>query len=152
MTELDEAKTKFQLMKEKLALKERMLAMKERKKRVKRFSEVGKIAYSAGIDQLDQAILLGAFLEISSQLSEKLKIDHWKRLADEFSKEQETEKSGLIISFQNPPSDEIRTTLKEMKFRWNKFRGEYYGYGEKKLLDELLKTCQANIEVVSNVQ
>ncbi|MFI5343902.1 MAG: hypothetical protein ACHQUC_06750 [Chlamydiales bacterium] len=148
--EVDNRKLKLLQMKEKIVLKEKMLVMKEKKKRVKQFSEIGKLAFDSNIDQLEHEILLGAFLEIASQVTEKSKIDHWRNLARKFSKDHENERSALIILFQNPPSEEIKESLKEMKFRWNKFRGEYYGYGDKKVLSDLLKSAQAKIEVASH--
>lgn len=99
---------------------------------------------------MDREILLGAFLDIASQSSEKSKIEYWKNLAENFKKEQKNERSALIIVFQKPPSEDIKEALKNMKFRWNKFRGEYYGYGDKKILSDLLKNAQAKIDIASH--
>ncbi len=52
----------------------------------------------------------------------------------------------LIVSFETDPPPEIKTALKGLKFRWNAFRREWYGYGQKDQLEELLKASKATIE------
>ena len=59
-------------------------------------------------------------------------------------------KAALILSFEIHPPEETRNTLKELKFKWNNFRREYYGYGDKEKISELLKASQVSIQVAED--
>lgn len=148
---LEKQKLKLQEEQNKLAMKKKLLLLQEKKKRMKQLADVGRIAYEANIDQLDREILYGAFLEIAQGHLEESRINQWKTLAKEFSKRQKNERTALALRFEIHPSEEVRNSLKKSGFKWNKFRKEFYGHGDKKELEELLKTSKVSIEVVDNV-
>lgn len=142
---------KLQQKKNSLVLQEKKIIDDEKKKRVKQFAEIGKLAFDADIDRLDRKLLLGAFLEISSLLTNTERTNQWYVLANNFESEKENLGQALIIAFDDLPSEAVRSKLKDLKFKWNKFRGEYYGYGDKKIVSSLLESCKCKIEIVSNV-
>jgi len=135
--------------KRKLQIQEKLLKEKEKQKRARRFSLIGKIASKADIDHLDDETLLGAFLEISSHLPSKEKQDDWKNKGKSFvSNGKETDGTPLSISFSNDPKPETKKILKDLGFRWNSFRKEFYGYGRKDQIRQALSGVDFKIEVI----
>lgn len=140
---------KLEEQKRKLQVKERLLKEKEKQKRVRRFSSIGKLAHKAGIDHLDEDILFGAFIEISSSLSSKEKQEDWKTKALSYNPGQKKQQGDpLSISFDSEPGPEIKKKMKKLGFRWNSFRNEFYGYGKKDEIQDHLKDVNYSIEVL----
>ena len=145
---LEEKKKKIDEQIKKNLLRKKMLINKEKRKRAARFNDIGKLAYQANIDQIDEKVLLGAFLEISKNINEE-KISSWKIAAEKFSNTQSKEDNQTFsISFVEDPSLEIKKKLKEMKFQWNRFRKEFYGKCRKPDIENLLKDCKFKIEEI----
>lgn len=116
----------------------------------KQLLEIGRLAMAAKIDKLDKESLLGAFLEIAEKSqSGSASLDLWKKKSQAL-KTQTSDRVGqaLVISFETSPPIEIKAVLKEHKFKWNDFRGEYYGFGDKTKISNLLKSCKCAIESV----
>jgi hypothetical protein len=150
LNKLEEKKKKIDERIEKELLRKKMLLAKEKRKRASKFSDIGRIAYQANIDQIDEQALLGAFLEIAKHMNEE-KIHQWKIMADEFSRAQsKNSDQTFCISFLEDPGQEIKKKLKENKFSWNRFRKEYYGKGKKSEIENLLKDCKFKIEQIVN--
>jgi hypothetical protein len=145
---LEEKKKKIDEQIEKNLLRKKLLLEKEKRKRASKFNEIGRLAYRANIDQLDEQALFGAFLEIAKNINEE-KMIKWKEFAEEFSKAQSKSFDQVFsIYFEEDPSQEIKRKLKENKFSWNRFRKEYYGKGNRGDIENLLKDCKVKIEEI----
>ena len=150
MNKIDAEKEKLEMMKKKIQLQEKILKEKEKRQRALRFEEIGRIAVKANIDSLDENTILGAFLEISEKINERKTIEDWKRRAEKFlTVAEKTDDSPISISFKNDPSTEIKNKLKDANFKWNRFRKEYYGFGNKSELETLFKETESTIEVLN---
>ena len=138
---------KIAVEKSRLAQKEMLLRKKNEKKEIGRFIEVGRLAAQAGILTLNRETLLGAFLEISSRIADEQLLSSWKKAGEKtlFSNKQD-----LIISFAEVTSAEITNIMMSHSFRWNRFRKEWHGRGEKELLEKLLEGKNAKIEVITD--
>lgn len=144
----EEKKKKIDEQIEKNLLKKKLLIAKEKKKRASKFSDIGRLAYRANIDQLDEQVLFGAFLEIAKNIKDET-VKKWKEDAEEFSKIQvKNSEQIFIISFEEEPTREIKRKLKENKFSWHRFRKEYSGKGNREEIEYLLKDCKVKIEEI----
>jgi hypothetical protein len=146
---LEEKKKKLSEKKQDLLLKEKIIREKEKRQRFEKFSSVGELAYNANIDHLDHSILLGAFLEIA-QIANKANEEKWQRNAEEFMKKQEAKiATPVSIRFLEEPTKEAKEKLKGMSLKWNSFRKEFYGYGNKKEIEESLIGLKFQVEEIS---
>jgi len=147
---LEDKKKKIDEQIEKNILRKKNLLNKEKRQRAAKFSNIGRMAYQANIDQIDEQALFGAFLEIAEKLSEE-KLNHWKTIAKEFS-QAKSKNSDLVfsISFLEEPDKEVKQKLKENKFMWNRFRKEFYGKGQKSEIENLLQGCKFKIEEIQD--
>ncbi len=139
--------------KENLSKLEKAIRIKEKQKEkqsdLKKFIEIGKLANKVSIDQLDPVVLLGAFLEIAEQSSAKIKVADWHRKGSNFQLPSAEHTSiALCLSFKSPLDQKSKEYLKELGFKWNKFRKEFYGYGDKGQLVERFKEYECKIESV----
>ena len=147
--DLEEEKNKLALKKSRLEAKEKRLKEKERKIRTRRLIELGGIVSKAGIEELNNNALLGAFLDIKEKLKEELTIKKWKdRGAVAFERDKMEHGEALIVSFDAEPSRKAKDTLKTLGLRWNRFRREWQGYGKKDLLATELKEFNPKIEAI----
>ncbi len=147
---LDIQKERLAKKKAKIEAKEKLLKVKERQFKIRKFIELGELVCKTGIDALDMTILLGAFVEIQEKSTEHETLKSWAKKGQHFvEKEQASNDLPLIISFETDPPPDIKNTLKGLKFKWNAFRREWYGYGKKERLEELLKAFKATIETSS---
>ena len=145
---LEEKKRKIDEQIEKNLLKKKMLLDREKRKRASKFSEIGKLAYQANIDKLEENILLGAFLEIANTANDE-NILKWKNAAKKFSNTSSNDSNQVLcISFLEEPTLEIKKLLKERKFFWNRFRKEYHGKSKKSDIENLLIDCKFKIEEI----
>ncbi len=146
---LEEKKQKLNEKIEKISIQKKLLEGKEKKKRAAKYVEIGRLANKANIDQLDEEILFGAFLDIAKSQKDKLK--QWKDSADEFNKSQlKLSDQVFSIYFEEEPGKEIKKHMKEGKFIWNRFKREYCGRGNRQELESLLKGHKAKIEEIPN--
>ena len=146
---LEQKKLKLDEEKKKLLLKAQLLQEQEKKKRVKRFQEIGRLAYKANIDHLSSEALLGVFLEIAENSQQEASIQKWQTRAQAFLKTRSEENSTpLAIKFKAEVSKKIADQLRELNFKWNRFRKEYYGYGNKSQLTHLLDGANCHIQEV----
>ncbi len=147
--DLEEEKKKLEKKKKKLRIAEQIIKEVEKRSKMRRLSEIGKLAQRAKIDEIDREILLGAFLEIAEKSSSPNLLETWKKKATEWQqKTEESYQEPLAISFQSEPNKKIRSILRENKFRWNSFRGEYCGLGKKEELEKLLSGTNVEIEII----
>lgn len=145
---IEEKKKKIDEQIEKNMLRKKMLLAKEKKKRASKFSDIGRLAYQANIDEIDNQTLFGAFLEIAKNAN-KEKMFEWKKEAEDFTNNRKKNSECVFsISFIEEPNNEVRKKLKENKFSWNRFRKEYYGKGHKSEIESLLIDCKYNLEEI----
>lgn len=130
--------------KSKIEHREKVLKEKERKLKIRRYIEIGVIAAKFGIDQWDDMVLTGIFAEIQELSKANEAINLWKKKGEELSK---TALSPLIVSSENEFPEATKDTLKKRKFKWNSFRKEWYGYGLKEEIEELVKICDGQVDI-----
>jgi len=148
MSAIKDEKQKIEMKKKKLLLKEKLLKEKEKQAQARRLTEIGKLARKAQIDHLDEESLLGAFLDIAERHQEQKDLENWKQKAKAFL-ENTTEgaQDALIISFSSNPTPEIKSLFRELNFKWNSFRKEFYGYGHRRSIEETLSGSDFQIEL-----
>lgn len=134
-----------------LDTKKRLLKEKEKQKiaklKSKRHTVIGKLADRAEVSELDQNILLGAFLEIKEQASSKEQIKTWKEKASSLQKKElESGDTAFSISFDESFGTEEKKIMQSLKFRYNKFRNEFYGYGKESDIKFALEKYVCKIE------
>ena len=135
--------------KKKIQIKERLLKEKEKQVLHKKYLHLGKLVHTTGLSNLNEDALLGAFLEIYNNSKNEQKIHLWEREGQNFSaKIGQTDQNQIIICFDSEPNPDTKKTLRELQFKWNAFRKEFYGYGDAKDLEILLKTANCKIEVI----
>ncbi len=145
--QIDDKLAKIEERKKKLQLKEKLLKEKEKQKRARRFSDIGRIAYKADIDTFEDDILYGAFLELSSKASDEKKKE-WEESGKSHASKQSSDSTPLSITFENVPSSVTKKMLKELGFRWNKFRKEFCGFGDQLEIEKSLSGEKYRIEVL----
>jgi hypothetical protein len=147
--DLEEEKKKLALKKSRIEAKEKRLKEKERKVRTRRLIELGGLVSKAGIEELNNNALLGAFLDIKERLKEEPTVKKWKdKGAAAFEKDKAQNGEALIVSFNAEPPREAKNKLRNLGLRWNRFRREWQGYGKKDLLEKELQGFDATIESV----
>ncbi len=147
---LMEQKEKISQKKERLEKKELLLKMKERKIQTNRLIQAGELITKAGIDHLPPVTLLGALLEIKDRAHDEIAIKAWQTKAEVmFQHDQRVNAQPLILSFEVELDESSKTSLKALKFRWNAFRREWYGFGKKDELEVMFKGFGAKIETTS---
>lgn len=147
--DLEEEKKKLALKKSRIEAKEKRLKEKERKVRTRRLIELGGLVSKAGIEELNNNALLGALLDIKERLKQESTVKKWKdKGAVAFEKDKAQNGEALIVSFDAEPPREVKDKLRNLGLRWNRFRREWQGYGEKDLLEKELKEFGATIESV----
>lgn len=62
-------------------------------------------------------------------------------------KADKEDKIALLITFTAEPPREIKSQLRDLNFKWNPFRKEWYGYGDRKDLLRLIKPFGGNVEL-----
>lgn len=148
MKTLEKQKQQIATRKKELQDKEKRIREKELQNQKKRYIEIGRLAYKAKIDHIDESSLLGAFLEIAEKSSLAEVLQQWKKKSTKIPNSA-TQNTPLSIKFTISPSVEIKAILKAQKFRWHSFRGEYYGNGNQGEIEKLLKGIPCKIEVLS---
>ena len=145
---IKDEKQKIELKKKKLLLKEKFIREKEKQAQARKLTDIGKLARKAEIDHLDEETLLGAFLDIAERHYEQKSLVNWKEKAKAFLENTaEDSQDPLIISFSSIPTPEIKSLLRELSFKWNSFRKEFYGYGHRRSIEEALAGTDFRIEL-----
>lgn len=148
---LEEKKKKIDEQIEKNLLRKKLLLEKEKKKRMAKFNHIGKLAFRANIDLLDEQTLLGAFLDIAKQANEE-NFTRWKTSAQAFENVQEnSSNSTFSVYFEEEPNKEIKQKMRQLKFMYNRYRREYCGQAQREELDQLLKGCKVKIEEIAHI-
>jgi hypothetical protein len=129
MQNVSEQKVRLEQKKNRLVAEETRLKLKERKMRTRVLIEVGGLVTKAGLDYLSTNTLYGALLSIASSLENDPAIkDQWTKIGKTKLDQEQTNKHAVILKFEQEPSGEIRTAVRNHGLKWNKLRLEWYGY------------------------
>jgi|LakMenE18May11ns_1017448.scaffolds.fasta_scaffold9876512_2 hypothetical protein len=146
---MDKKKYMFEEKQKKLKEKKELLKFKEKQYMNKKFLDMGKLVHLSKISNLDDQLLLGAFLEIAERMNDETSKSVWLEKEKKFrAQDDKNVQTRILLSFKNPPPLEVRNSLRQMKFRWNEFRKEYQGIGDKAALENLLKGLQYDLEEI----
>ena len=129
MQNVVEQKVRLEQKKNRLIAEETRLKLKERKMRTRHLIEVGGLVTKAGLDYLPTNTLYGALLSIAKSLetNEAVK-EQWAKIGKAKLDQEQTDKHAVILKFEQEPSSEIRTAVRNHGLKWNKLRCEWYGY------------------------
>jgi hypothetical protein len=147
---LIEKKQKLAESKKRIEAKEKLLREKERKLKTKEHINRGVLIEKSGLENLNNTTLLGALLEIKELSQDQSRISKWEKKGEEFqNRSLNNEQTPLIVSIENNDEKEAVMILRDLKFKWNAFRKEWYGYGVKSDIEKALEPFKANIESVA---
>ena len=140
-------KKKLAQTRSKLEKKQKLINEKERKIKVKKLIKLGELISTAGLAELGDEILLGAFLEIKEFSAEKEKLKSWSERRSAWKNLSLHQR--LIVNFKgNLPENMIQVltqTLRKSGFKWYPFRKEWYGFGKKEEIEQLLGSEYAEV-------
>jgi hypothetical protein len=129
MQNVVDQKVRLEQKKNRLIAEETRLKLKERKMRTRHLIEVGGLVTKAGLDYLPTNTLYGALLSIAKSLETNNAIkDQWTKVGKTKLDQEQTDKHAVILKFEQEPSSEIRTIVRNHGLKWNKLRCEWYGY------------------------
>jgi hypothetical protein len=153
MDRLEKMKSRLEDSKQKLKEREKVLKEKEKRASKNTLSTLGKLVVKGRASHLDHEALIGALLEIAEKSKDENTLIAWREKSkqhaiDMVKKGISIDGSAITISFENPPTAETRKKLKELNFKWNAFRSEYYGFGDKNELTSWLEDQQCKIETI----
>lgn len=97
--------------------------------RTRHLIEVGGLVTKAGLDYLPINTLYGALLSIAKSLeADEAVKEQWTKIGKTKLDQEQTDKHAVILKFEQEPSSEIRTAVRNHGLKWNKLRCEWYGY------------------------
>lgn len=155
MASLSRQKEKLERQKAKLQSQEQKLKLTERKKRTRRLIELGGLIVKAELDELNNNTLLGALLSLKHHMtSNDAILSEWTEqgaIAFEAFNEAQNNSTGadtlpFVITFSSEPPRELKSQLRDLNFKWNPFRKEWYGYGNLHELKSLVKPAKGVVE------
>lgn len=153
MTSLSHQKEKLERLKAKLQSQEQKLKLTERKKRTRRLIELGGLIVKAELEELNNNTLLGALLSLKSSLSKNETIlyewtEQGAKAFETLDQNQSTgtDKTPVVITFNSEPPRELKSKLRDLNFKWNPFRKEWYGYGNLHELKPIIKPANGTVE------
>ncbi len=153
MTSLSHQKERLERQKARLQSQEQKLKTLERKQRTRRLIELGGLIVKADLDALNNNSLLGALLSLKQQMTNNETIIHkWTEQgakafeASDRNEGAETDTLPLVITFKTEPPRELKSQLRDLNFKWNPFRKEWYGYGNLHELKSIIKPAHGTVE------
>ena len=126
MNSIAEQKKRLQEKKSQIKYKEMILKEKEKKAETKNLIQIGSLVKKSGLHELDHTAILGALLEIFPKSKDEEQLKIWRENASKFL-EKNSQVSRIILTFEKEIGEEEKSELKQMKFKWNPFRKEWYG-------------------------
>jgi hypothetical protein len=126
--------------------KEKELAKKKKEAENRLIFEVGRLCKKAGLINLDRNCLMGSFLYIKEKLNDSRFKDEVMEKFNEYN--SKNEKTYPVIVEIKEDCTETKVRLKNLNFKYNKFRNEWYGYGEKNNIEKYLDTNKVNLLVL----
>lgn len=146
---IETKKQKLRAQKERLKLQEKHLSLQERKEKTKKLIQLGSLVTKAGLDKLSSDELFGGLLELHKDAQSPEQRLEWANAAKARKGSPDEEKAdSMAVSFDSPPSEEDKKVLKELKFRYNRFRDEWQGQGDLKQIKKRLKSSNVKISLV----
>lgn len=128
MQNVEKQKLKLEQKKNRLIAEETRLKLKENKMRTRHLIELGGLITKANLDYLPSSTLYGALLSLAHSLNTTPTIkDEWIKLGKAQFEQEKKEKTALILTLKQQPSNEIRQSIRNHGLKWNKFRSEWYG-------------------------
>lgn len=155
MRSLSLQKEKLERQKAKLQSQEQKLKTLERKQRTRRLIELGGLIVKAELEELNNNTLLGALLSLKHNMTHNEAIlSAWteqgakafEALDQNQSIGTETDKTPVVITFNSEPHRDLKSRLRDLNFKWNPFRKEWYGYGNIHELKSLIKPAKGSVE------
>ena len=138
---------------------EASLKVQERKKRTRRLIELGGLVSKAHLADWDVNTLFGALLFIKEKETDSQQLDSWTHkggstFASEKIQNSSLRKQGMpvIVTFETPPSPDVRATLKSFGLTWNAPRKEWKGCTQITKLKEILEPHEASIQKLERTQ
>ena len=129
MQNVVEQKVRLEQKKNRLIAEETRLKLKERKMRTRHLIEIGGLVTKAGLDYLPTNTLYEALLSIAKSLeADEAVKEQWTKIGKTKLDQEQTDKHAVILKFEQEPSSEIRTAVRNHGLKWNKLRCEWYGY------------------------
>lgn len=129
MQNVKDQKIRLEQKKNRLIAEETRLKLKERKMRTRNLIELGGLITKAGLDYLPTNTLYGALLSITHDLETNQAIrDKWTKIGKTKLDQEQKNNHAVILKFEQEPSNEIRTVIRNHGLKWNKLRQEWYGY------------------------
>ena len=142
---IDKRKKTIEQRKNRLKQLETSLNAQERKTRTRRLIEIGGLAAKANLEDWDTNALLGAFLFLKENESDKKQMEAWAHKGGAVFASEKVHRSPVIVKFETPPSQEIRVSLKSLGLKWNALRQEWEGYTRIEELKKLIAPHKASI-------
>ncbi|MDP3936208.1 MAG: conjugal transfer protein TraD [Alphaproteobacteria bacterium] len=153
MISISHQKERLDRQKARLQSQEQKLKTLERKQRTRRLIELGALFVKAELEELNNNTLLGALLSLKHHMaSNEAILSEWtEQGAKAFEALDQNQSAGadkipLVITFQSEPPRELKSHLRDLNFKWNPFRKEWYGYGNTHELQSLIKSENGTIE------
>lgn len=138
---------KHKVERKKNSLKQLEAYLKERERiaRTSQLIELGKLVVKAGLDELENNVLLGLLLEIKERAVDEKTVQSWTQLgAAAFAKENRG-KTPVIVKFATKPAQEVRYKIQDLGLKWNALRGEWQGDVKVPVLRHILKNKESQI-------
>ena len=153
MTSLSHQKERLERQKARLQSQEQKLKTLERKQRTRRLIELGGLIVKAELEELNNNTLLGALLSLKHNLTRNEAIlSEWTeqgaKAFEALDQNQSTgsDKTPVVITFNSEPPRELKSQLRDLNFKWNPFRKEWYGYGSIHELRSRIKPANGTVE------
>jgi hypothetical protein len=153
VTSLAHQKERLERQKARLQSQEQKLKILERKQRTRRLIELGGLIVKAELEELNNNTLLGALLSLKQHMmrNEAVLSEWTERGAIAFealdqNQSTGTDKTPVVITFNSEPPRELKSSLRDLNFKWNPFRKEWYGYGNIHELRSLIKSAHGAVE------
>ena len=127
-------------------------SQREKENRIKKklLSELAIFYDKAKRLHLDKDVILGSLLDLAENLLTNEVVEKFKEKAKEYQKKISA-KNPITISLKNPPSSESKLLLKKMKFKWNSFRKEFYGFGDITNIEKQMAGIECSINVIDGI-
>ncbi len=153
MASLSHQKEKLERQKARLQSQEQKLKTLERKQRTRRLIELGGLIVKAELEALNNNTLLGALLSLKHHMinTESIVSEWTEQGAKAFESLDQNQSNGsdktpVVITFNSEPPRELKSQLRDLNFKWNPFRKEWYGYGNLHELKSIINPANGIIE------
>lgn len=156
MSDIEEQKSeqriKLEQKKNRLIAEEAKLKVNERKKRTRQLIEIGGLVVKAGLDNLPTNTFYGAILSLKHSLEKQpteIK-DQWTKLGKEVLDQEQKQRVAVIIKFDDKPSIDTRSQIRNHSLKWNNLRQEWYGYvNDLESLKSIISNLKHELQIIT---